>query len=133
VQRGQGCPQCAIYGFDPADPSVVYLIAIPDRAIMKIGVMNTGGDRISKHRSRGWEVVRIWRTDDGHQALAIETAVLLWWRGQGAAFCQRHEAPAGDGFTESVHVGRVDAPRTKTCVEGLVATRAAANNRTSYP
>jgi len=120
---GQGCPRCAVYEFDPADPSALYLIAIADRAVMKIGVMNAGGDRISRHRSRGWELVRSWPTDDGHQALALETAVLSWWRAQGAVSCQRHEVPSGDGFTESVHVGRVDAPGAAAYIEELHAER----------
>ncbi len=124
VQGGQGCPQCAVYGFDPADPSIVYLIAIPDQGIMTIGVLNAGGDRIAKHRSRGWELVRTWATDDGHQALDLGAAVLSWWRDQGATFATRDEVPAGDGFTESVHVGVVDITSTMAYVERLRAALA---------
>src|SRR5271167_616965 len=112
VQGGQGCPQCAVYGFDPADPSVVYLIALADRGIIKIGVMNAGGDRINKHRSRGWALVDQWTTDDGHKALDLERAVKTWWRDQGAVFCERGEVPVGDGYTECVHTENVDVPGT---------------------
>ena len=123
VARGHGCPTCAQYGFTVADPSVVYLLTIPDLAILKVGVANTPSDRLDKHRRRGWEVLNTWATDDGEYALSIEAAVLAWWAERGAVFCERHEVPAGDGFTESVHAGRVDVPGTLAVIEGLIAER----------
>jgi hypothetical protein len=43
---------------------------------------------------------------------------------QGAVFCQHREVPAGDGVTESVRIGRVDAPQTVAHVKSLRAEAA---------
>jgi hypothetical protein len=67
------------------------------------------------------DVLNTWRTKIGADALDLEAAVLVWWREQGAVGCKRNEVPAGDGFTECVHVGRVDVPRTVAYVEELRA------------
>jgi len=132
VQRGSGCPVCAKSGFDPRRPSLVYLLLLPDPPIMKVGITNksdksNGTDttyRLQQHRRHGWEIVRLWPTSDGLAALAIEDAVLRWWRDRGATTCLRDEVPAGDGFTECVHAGVVDIPRTMARVEELRAALA---------
>lgn len=87
---------------------------------MKVGVTAEHGVRLERHRGRGWEVVKTWPLDDGQAALDLETAVLGWWRGRGALFCERGEVPAGDGFTECVHVGQVDVPETVAYIEALL-------------
>ena len=45
--------------------------------------------------------------------------VVGWWEDQGAVFCERYDVPAGDGFTECVHVGRVDTAGTVAFIEEL--------------
>jgi hypothetical protein len=42
-------------------------------------------------------------------------------RDPGAVFCEGDNVPAVDGWTESVHVGRVDVPNTLAFIEGLAA------------
>ena len=119
VSRGQGCPQCHGPGFDSQAPGRLYLLTLPELGLLKIGVTGELGIRLDRHRSRGWQVAGVWRFDDGRSALDAETAVLKWWQAQGAAFCDRHEVPGGDGWTECVHAGVVDIPRTTARVEEL--------------
>ena len=121
VQQGGGCPRCAKYGFDPSGPSRLYLLVLPDPPLLKIGVMGEGRTRLDQHTRRGWQVVRTWSTATGTDALDLEDSVLSWWDLQGAIPAQRDEVPAGDGWTECVHVGRVDVPGTLAYVEGLIA------------
>jgi hypothetical protein len=71
-------------------------------------------------------MVKTWRLGTGADALDLEAAVLAWWREQEAVFCQRDEVPSGVGFTECVHVGRVDTPGTLAYVEGLRTGQVAA-------
>ncbi len=119
VSRGQGCPACHGPGFDSSAPSRLYLLVIPGPGLIKIGVTAQHRVRLERHRGRGWQVVKTWALDDGQSALDLEMAVLGWWHESGATQCERDEVPAGDGFTECVHVGRVDVPGTLAFIEGL--------------
>jgi predicted Zn-ribbon and HTH transcriptional regulator len=122
VNEGHGCPPCAASGFDAVAPSRLYLLVLDD--ILKIGVTGTDTTRLDLHRSRGWQVVKIWPTPTGEAAKGLEAAVVAWWRDQGATFATQDEVPAGDGFTESVHAGVVDIPTTIAGVEELRAALA---------
>jgi len=119
VASGVGCPSCASYGFDPGARSLVYLLMLSDPPLLKIGITAEDGVRLDYHRRRGWETVRLWSTDAGVDALRLESGVLQWWRERGAAFCLPDEVPGRNGYTECVHVGRVDAPGTAAFVESL--------------
>ena len=121
VRKGQGCPRCAPSGFDPDAPSLLYLLLLPDPPLLKVGVAGVETTRLETHRRRGWDLVDSWPTPDGHTALDLENAVIEWWRLCGAVACQRHEVPAGDGFTECVYVGRVDVAGTHAYIESLAA------------
>lgn len=120
VRKGQGCPVCAPGGLDPTAPSSVYLVALLDRGLVKVGVMNrdTQNDRLRTHARRGWELVARWDVADGREALRVESAVLDWWRESGAVFATSDEVPAGDGYTEAAH--GVDVPAALAYVEGLL-------------
>lgn len=114
---------CGPSGFDPAVPSVVYLLLLPDPPILKVGVTGVGRTRLDAHRCRGWEVLRTWSAATGADALEIEAAVIARWRERDAVPPDRREVPAGQGWTGSVHVGRGDVPQTVADIEGLRAGR----------
>jgi hypothetical protein len=88
---------------------------------MKVGVSGEGRARLDVHRRRGWGVVNVWALPTGRDAVDLEDAVVGWWQDQSPVFCERYDVPAGDGFTESVHVGRVDVPGTLKFIEALVS------------
>jgi hypothetical protein len=117
VNNGTGCPHCSASGFDPVAPARLYLLVLDD--MIKIGVTGVDSVRLDRHRSRGWEVVKIWQAPTGQAALDLEAAVVAWWRSQGATFANPNEVPAGEGFTECVHADVVDIPRTMARVEEL--------------
>ncbi len=112
VMSGGGCPACAPSGFDSGAPALVYLLTYGIGDLMKVGIANATSGRIRKHASRGWEQVATWSFERGADAADTEGAVLAWWRERGAWFADRDAVPAGDGFTETVHIGRVDVPDT---------------------
>ncbi len=58
------------------------------------------------------EQVATWSFKRGADAQHVEWAVLSWWSDCGAWFADRDAVPAGDGHTETVHIGRVDVPDT---------------------
>ncbi len=58
------------------------------------------------------EQVATWSFERGANAQDMEWAVLSWWSDRGAWFADRDAVPAGVGYTETVHIGRVDVPDT---------------------
>lgn len=122
IQRGAGpCTGCAVTGFDQTAPALVYLVELPAASIMKVGVMGTRTYRLKQHTARGWIVAERWEVATGKQALDIERAVIAWWGSVGATPAERHAVPAGDGYTEAVHVGRVDTADTQAFIATLLA------------
>ena len=120
VSVGTGCPACATNGFDPTRPSLVYLLVYAPTSLMKVGIAARDGVRLDVHRGRGWEVFATWDQPDGYAALRIERAVLNWWEDRGAPFASREEVPGEKGWTEVVHIGRVDVPDTANFIDDLV-------------
>jgi hypothetical protein len=121
VQQGQGCASCAPWGFDPSQPTFVYLLrADAPRLLMKVGVTNERSRRLAQHQANGWEIVATWLLTTGDTARAIERSTLDWWRSHGAVFASREEILGSDGFTEVVHIGAVDVPDTQAFIESLL-------------
>ncbi len=120
VAEGRGCPTCATTGLDRTKPGTVYLIQHDDPLLMKVGVMNTGGRRLAEHRSRGWQIVCTWDVRDGYEAERIESTTISWWSDLGGRFADRDDVPARDGYTETVHIGKVDVTDTLDFIVGLL-------------
>ncbi len=98
----------------------MYLLTYGIGHLMKVGITNTNGRRLGMHASRGWEQVATWSFERGADARDVEWAVLSWWSDCGAWFADRDAVPASEGFTEAVHIGRVDVPDTVEFIAGLL-------------
>ncbi len=96
---------------------MVYLLTYGIGHLMKVGITNTNGVRLDLHKGRGWEQGSFERAADTRD---VEWAVLSWWSDRGAWFADRDAVPAGDGFTETVHIGRVDVPDTVEFIAELL-------------
>lgn len=123
IAKGHGCPACSPRGFAPALPALVYLLRHEQGTLMKVGVTEARTDtRLRLHGRRGWERIATWPVPFGRDALAIEKAVVGWWRAAGANPCTREDVPDGQGWTEAVHItAAADEPRTIAYIEELVA------------
>ena len=72
VQRGSGgCRWCRNSGFKSGEAATVYLITHARYSSAKIGITDAAGNRVSKHRQHGWQVLTTVRVP-GELALAIE-------------------------------------------------------------
>jgi hypothetical protein len=120
IRDGGGCPKCAHYGLNPSAPGLLYLLLHEELSLMKIGIMAQSSSRLRQHKRRGWDVVQTWTTDTAARAARIEDLIVEWWQERGCVFALRSEVPAGDGFTETVHVGKVSVPRTIAAVEAAL-------------
>ncbi len=123
ASRGAGCPVCTMPSFDPTAPSLVYLVYLAGPELLKVGKTNATAknDRIKTHRKRGWEVVQLWPVSDGDLASRAERAVLDYWRERNAPKVRPDEVPDGDGYTETIQIGRVDIPETIRVINEIVA------------
>ena len=63
------------------EPAVVYLITHPEHDATKVGIMNEKANRLAIHKRYGWQVVATVHVT-GKTAMAIEDAILMWWRNE---------------------------------------------------
>lgn len=96
------CKYCGGYGIRGIDAALVYLMEHPVLNAAKIGIAKVGSDRVEEHESTGWKTVIIVETL-GHQARAVEGAVLDLWRNDlGLAYGAAAADMPFAGYTETV-------------------------------
>ena len=78
--RGSGCPECAVSGFKPARPAVVYLVTHTELNVHKIGIAGVHSYRLSTWAKAGWDRHGTVHFPVGEDAYKVEQAVLRWLR-----------------------------------------------------
>jgi hypothetical protein len=79
--NGNGCAQCAQFGFKPHEPAVLYFIQNTQLGARKIGItnlMNTSS-RISRFEHHGWEVIHTAQHSSGSVIRELERRILRSW------------------------------------------------------
>jgi len=74
--QGQGCPHCAIHGFNREKPGTVYMLVSDDRTMMKIGITNNEERRLKELRRRtpfGFHVAMTKVFASGYRAVDCES------------------------------------------------------------
>jgi hypothetical protein len=99
--RGQGCPSCAVTGFDPNKDAHLYFLIQPTWEIFQIGITNFPKDRLQSHKRNGFELLDLRGPMDGHTAQELETAILRFLKSQKADLSPEHIAGKFDGYSES--------------------------------
>jgi hypothetical protein len=109
-------------GFRADGAALVYLITHAAYGAAKVGVADTSGSRLAEHRREGWQIVAVFQVT-AKAAIAIETDVLRWWRGEMGlpSYLRRDQMPQG-GWTETVAAGSVDLAATVTRICHLVVS-----------
>lgn len=75
-----GCPNCAVSGFKPENPGMIYFIENAELQAFKIGITNSGTQRLSSWLGKGWDLVRQYDFTKGSEARFIETRFHYWRR-----------------------------------------------------
>ena len=104
IRSGEGCCRyCARYGFNLANPAVVYVLHHPALHAVKVGI--SGGDeRVGRYIHNGWTLVKTAAFATGAAAWATEQAVLRHIREQMGLshFLTAEQMGAqGGGWTET--------------------------------
>jgi hypothetical protein len=99
--HGNGCPSCAVSGFDPNQSSFLYLIDHFDLDMYQIGITNFPDDRLGKHERSGWEVLELRGPMDGHLTQKLETDCLHALERRGAILGHKAGIEKFDGYSEA--------------------------------
>jgi hypothetical protein len=99
--RGDGCPSCAINGFNPSGDGYIYFVSHPIWEMFQIGITNFPDDRLHSHALLGWEVVEIRGPMDGDLAQSWERAILRMLKAKGADLSNSKIAGKFDGYSEA--------------------------------
>ena len=99
--RGQGCPSCTNYGFDPNKEAYLYLVVHPQWQMLQIGITNVPDIRLSIHHRNGWETLEIRGPIDGLLARNWETAILRMLKAKSADLSNSKIAGKFDGYSEA--------------------------------
>ena len=78
--NGNGCRQCAKYGFDPGQPAILYFISNSQLRARKIGVTNVGTTRLQAFQKGEWEEILTVEHVSGQLVLEVEKALFHWLR-----------------------------------------------------
>ena len=101
TSRGDGCPSCAINGFNPSADGYFYFISHPVWEMFQIGITNYPDDRLHSHGLLGWEVLEMRGPMDGHLTQQWETAILRMLKAKGADLSNSKIAGKFDGYSEA--------------------------------
>ena len=114
--------------FRADEAALVYLVTHAAYGAAKVGIADTAGSRLAQHRREGWQILAVFQVT-AKAAIAIETDILRWWRGELGlpSYLRRDQMPQG-GWTETVAAGRVDLAATVTRICNLAVPAPAAGH-----
>ena len=109
---GNGCPNCANYGFNSLKPAVLYFLlieGIDGRWLQKVGITSAdrGVDcgRYSRAESQYYINVAEYEFKSGREALNYENEIKEKFNKYR---CEKENYPLKHGFTEAYDIGDVD-------------------------
>jgi hypothetical protein len=102
-RRPTGCPNCAVSGFKPEEPGMIYWIENKDLHAFKVGITNTGTQRLESWLGKGWVLIRSYEFETGAEARFAEVRFHHWRRNvllEPDLLQQKHVGRLG-GWTET--------------------------------
>jgi hypothetical protein len=99
--RGNGCPTCARFGFDPNKDGWLYFLTHPNWQMLQIGITNFPVHRLRNHKKLGWKLIELRGPMDGLIAREWETSILKMLKANGADLSNKEIAGKFDGYSEA--------------------------------
>ena len=79
--QGQVCPSCADWGFNKAEPAILYYLRIKGTSLTKIGITNRSvPERFKRYDLEKIEIIKIWEFEAGQAAWDIEQSILKHYK-----------------------------------------------------
>jgi len=79
-RKPTGCPNCAVSGFKPDEPGIIYFINNSPLGAFKVGITNIGTQRLASWLSAGWSLVESFEFERGAEAKYAEQRFHFWRR-----------------------------------------------------
>jgi hypothetical protein len=99
--NGSGCPGCEITGFNPNKDAYLYLLGHKKWKMLQVGITNSPGSRLAKHRQSGWIEIDIIGPISGKKAKLNERTMLRYLKSRKVKFANKAGGKKFDGWTES--------------------------------
>ena len=115
--RGDGCPSCAKYGFDPNKDGYIYFLKHESWEMLQIGITNYPTKRTSLHEKLGWEIEELRGPMDGHLTQDWETAILRMLKAKGVDLSNSKIAGKFDGYSEAWSKSTFEAKSIKELMQ----------------
>jgi hypothetical protein len=97
--NGNGCPNCANYGFRKDKSAFIYLISNDN--LLKIGIFNNGSSRLKIHERNGWNALELIGPLAGFRVFNLESYLKNKLSESGILTCDLSNNEIFDGYTES--------------------------------
>jgi hypothetical protein len=109
--QGNGCPDCAEFGFKPSLPAWFYLMRRPGE--QQLGITNKKEVRLYIHSLNAWQLIEVIGPCPGDQILAIEKKFKKWLRKEVGLIPGTHE----NWFTAKLEVQSLAELKAKSGIE----------------
>lgn len=122
-QRGSGCRVCAISGFIPTKPAILYLIFHREYNSIKIGITNgtSKKQRLDVHKGFGWQTHKLWNFDTGFKAESTEFLILKWLRKElKLSIHLTADLMPQNGHTETVSADSITVTEIQNKIEEII-------------
>ena len=111
-KRGQRCPACAFYGFNPDKPSKFYIqsLSLGDALVgYKYGITNRSAKTRMEEQSKAsifaHKIIKELQFEDGYECFMLESKVNKVFKGMNAKFFREYMS---DGFSETITPDQYD-------------------------
>ena len=107
------CPSCAVTGYDQNEKGFLYFLRHPEWLMFQIGITNYPKQRLTRHLSKGWELIEIRGPMDGLLAMQWESAILRMLSSKGADLSNKQIVGKFDGYSESWSISKFQVSSIK--------------------
>ena len=120
-----GCPNCAVSGFKPDNPGIIYFIENADLLAYKVGITNAGTQRLSSWLGQGWKLIEKYEFTRGAEARYVETRFHFWRRNVLllSDFLSREDVGRMGGWTETFNNQSLTTDEVKQKIQELIDQR----------
>lgn len=124
-RKPTGCPDCAVSGFKPGEPAVLYFIQNEKLGALKVGITNTGTQRINSWLSSGWSLIESFDFFVGAEAKYAEDRFHFWRRTvlQVSNFLTSKDVGRQGGWTETFSHQSVEIKVVRSKLKEIISKR----------
>jgi hypothetical protein len=124
-RKPTGCPSCAVSGFKPEEPAIIYFIENQKLMAFKVGITNSGTQRLKSWLGRGWELIEVLDFEIGAEAKYVEKRFHFWRRRilEANDFLTSKDVGRLGGWTETFSIQSVTSEVVKMKLREVMEQR----------